>query len=69
MRSSLVMLLFVRSTASGLVQMPRVLVPIAQMGFVFTALLGFALYREPMTVRKGIGLAAALAALAAFAAS
>lgn len=46
-----------------------VLVPIAQMGFVFTALLGFALYREPMTVRKGIGLAAALAALAAFAAS
>jgi drug/metabolite transporter (DMT)-like permease len=41
-----------------------VVVPIAQMGFVVTALLGFAFLREPFTLRKGVGLAAALAALA-----
>jgi multidrug transporter EmrE-like cation transporter len=41
-----------------------VVVPIAQMGFVVTALLGFFFLREPFTVRKGVGLAAALAALA-----
>jgi transporter family protein len=41
-----------------------VVVPIAQMGFVVTALLGFLLLREPFTARKGAGLAAALAALA-----
>lgn len=41
-----------------------VVVPVAQMGFVVTALLGFLLLREPFTVRKGAGLAAALAALA-----
>jgi drug/metabolite transporter (DMT)-like permease len=38
-------------------------VPVAQMGFVVTALLGFVILREPFTVRKGMGLAAALAAL------
>ena len=41
-----------------------VIVPIAQMGFVVTALLGFLLLREPFTLRKGAGLLVALAALA-----
>ena len=40
-----------------------VVVPVAQMGFVVTALLGFLLLREPFTARKGAGLAAALVAL------
>lgn len=44
-----------------------VVVPIAQMGFVATALLGFLFMREPFTARKGAGLAAALAALASLA--
>lgn len=44
-----------------------VIVPIAQMGFVVTALLGFFLLREPFTLRKGAGLAAAIAALACLA--
>ena len=44
-----------------------VIVPIAQMGFVVTALLGFLLLREPFTLRKGAGLAAAVAALASLA--
>lgn len=41
-----------------------VIVPIAQMGFVVTALLGFFLLREPFSLRKGAGLIAALGALA-----
>jgi len=44
-----------------------VAVPIAQMGFVVTALLGFAFLREACTVRKLIGIAAALGALACLA--
>jgi drug/metabolite transporter (DMT)-like permease len=44
-----------------------VIVPIAQMGFVVTALLGFLLLREPFTLRKGAGLLAALGALACLA--
>src|SRR2546423_6432661 len=44
-----------------------VAVPIAQMGFVVPALLGFLFLREPFTARKGAGLAAALAALASLA--
>ncbi|MGB7542250.1 MAG: EamA family transporter [Burkholderiales bacterium] len=44
-----------------------VVVPIAQMGFVVTALLGFLFLREPFTARKGAGLIAALAALASLA--
>jgi drug/metabolite transporter (DMT)-like permease len=44
-----------------------VLIPIAQMGFVVTAALGIVVLREPMTARKGAGLAAALAALAVLA--
>jgi uncharacterized membrane protein len=44
-----------------------VVVPIAQMGFVVTALLGFLFLREPFTARKGVGLIAALAALASLA--
>ena len=46
-----------------------VLVPIAQMGFVVAALLGVFILRERVTVRKVIGLATALAALAALAGS
>jgi drug/metabolite transporter (DMT)-like permease len=44
-----------------------VVVPIAQMGFVVSALVGFAFLREPRTARKSAGLAAAVAALASFA--
>jgi drug/metabolite transporter (DMT)-like permease len=40
-----------------------VLVPIAQMGFVVSAALGILVLGEPMTARKGAGLAAALATL------
>lgn len=46
-----------------------VAVPIAQMGFVVTALLGFLALGEPFTARKGVGIAAALAALASLALS
>src|SRR6266699_2928022 len=41
--------------------------PVAQMGFVVTALLGFLFLREPFTARRCAGLAAALAALASLA--
>jgi len=44
-----------------------VVVPIAQMGFGVTALLGFLFLREPFTVRKGAGLVTALVALASLA--
>src|SRR5438094_3576743 len=44
-----------------------VVVPIAQMGFVVTALLGFLFLREPFSARKGAGITAALAALASLA--
>jgi len=40
-----------------------VLVPIAQMGFVVTATLGFVFLQEPFTLRKGAGLVFAFAAL------
>jgi uncharacterized membrane protein len=43
------------------------LVPVAQMGFVVSAVLGFLFLSEPFTLRKGAGLAAALAALASLA--
>lgn len=45
------------------------LVPIAQMGFIVAALLGIFILREAVTVRKAAGLAFALCALAALAAS
>lgn len=44
-----------------------VVVPIAQMGFVVTALLGFLFLREAFSLRKGAGIVAALAALASLA--
>ena len=44
-----------------------VLVPISQMGFVVTATVGVLFLREPLTLRKGAGLAFALAALACLA--
>jgi len=46
-----------------------VLVPIAQMGFVVTAVIGFTFLREPFSPRRGVGLIAALAALASLASS
>jgi uncharacterized membrane protein len=46
-----------------------VLVPVAQMSFVFTALLGAAMFRETLDVRKRLGLLVAAAALALFAVS
>ncbi len=58
-------LFLLRSVALG---EASVLVPIAQMGFIVAALLGIALLREPLTARKAVGLAAALAALAVLAA-
>ena len=53
-----------RGVASG---QASVLVPIAQMGFIVAALLGIFILREPVTVRKAIGLVSALAALAVLA--
>jgi drug/metabolite transporter (DMT)-like permease len=44
-----------------------ILVPVAQMGFVVTALLGTALFHETFTRRKAAGLVVALAALGALA--
>jgi drug/metabolite transporter (DMT)-like permease len=44
-----------------------VIAPVAQMGFVVTALLGFVVLREPLTRRRIAGLIAALLALASFA--
>jgi uncharacterized membrane protein len=46
-----------------------VLVPVAQMSFVFTAVIGAALFRERLDWRKRGGLAVAVAALALFAIS
>ncbi len=46
-----------------------VMVPIAQMGFVVTALAGFVFLREPFTARTAVGLLFALAALASLAMS
>jgi drug/metabolite transporter (DMT)-like permease len=54
----------------GLVLGPAsVLVPVAQMSFVFTALLGAALFHEPLDAKKYAGLAIAAAALVLFAVS
>jgi drug/metabolite transporter (DMT)-like permease len=44
-----------------------VVAPVAQMGFVVTALLGFVFLCEPFTGRKLAGLVAALGALISFA--
>lgn len=46
-----------------------VLVPVAQMSFVFTALFGAVMFREHLNNRKRLGLAVAAAALALFAVS
>lgn len=46
-----------------------VLVPVAQMGFVFTAIAGAVLFKETLTNRKRIGLAVAVVALGLFAVS
>ena len=43
------------------------MVPIAQMGLAVSAVLGFLFLREAFTVRKGLGLATSVAALACFA--
>jgi len=46
-----------------------VLVPVAQLSFVVTAGLGFVFLRETLTLRKGFGLAFAIAALVCLARS
>lgn len=54
----------------GLARGPAsVLVPVAQMSFVFTAVAGAVLFRERLSTRKRVGLAVALGALALFAIS
>ncbi len=54
----------------GLARGPAsVLVPVAQMSFVFTALFGAVIFREHLNNRKRLGLAVAVAALALFAVS
>lgn len=54
----------------GLARGPAsVLVPVAQMSFVFTAVVGAVLFRERLSTRKRVGLAVAAAALALFAVS
>jgi drug/metabolite transporter (DMT)-like permease len=56
--------------AHGLQRGPAsVLVPVAQMSFVFTAVLGASLFRESLDARKVIGLLVAAAALVLFAVS
>ena len=56
--------------AHGLALGPAsVLVPVAQMSFVFTALLGAAIFRERLDMRKCTGLVAAVIALVLFAVS
>ena len=54
----------------GLARGPAsVLVPVAQMSFVITALVGIAAFRERLDLRKGAGLAVAAVALVLFAVS
>jgi len=54
----------------GLARGPAsVLVPVAQLSFVFTALLGALMFGEPLNARKQAGLAVAVAALVLFAVS
>ena len=56
--------------AHGLALGPAsVLVPVAQLSFVFTALLGAAIFRERLDLRKCAGLVAAVIALVLFAVS
>jgi uncharacterized membrane protein len=57
-------ILLLRSVALG---QASVLVPITQMGFVIAALLGIVVLREPVSARKALGLAFAIAALATLA--
>jgi len=59
-------LFMLRSLAVG---EASIYVPVAQMGFVITAVVGILLLGEALTARKIAGLTAALAALALFAAS
>jgi drug/metabolite transporter (DMT)-like permease len=59
-------LALVRGIAAG---EASVVVPMAQMGFIVAALLGFVVLRERITARKTAGLAAAVAALAVLAMS
>jgi drug/metabolite transporter (DMT)-like permease len=63
---SFAFVLLLHGLASG---QASVLVPVAQMSFVFTALLGAAIFRETLDLRKRTGLLVAVAALALFAIS
>lgn len=67
-RAALVLALAFAFMVEGMARgQASVAVPIAQMGFVVTALLGFLFLRERFTPRKGAGIAVALAALACLA--
>jgi len=61
---ALAFVLMVEGMARG---QASVVVPIAQMGFLITALAGFVALGERFTARKGFGIAAAVAALASLA--
>ena len=61
---SLAFCLMVESLARG---EASVMVPVAQMGFVATSLIGFLFLREPFSLRKGTGVLVAIAALASLA--
>jgi uncharacterized membrane protein len=62
-RAAVVLVLAVAFMVEGMARADAsVVVPIAQMGFVVTAMLGFLFLREPLTGRKGAGLVTALAA-------
>jgi bacterial/archaeal transporter family protein len=57
-------ILLLRSVALG---QASVVVPITQRGFVIAALLGIVVLHEPISARKALGLAFAIAALATLA--
>jgi len=68
--AALVLLVAFVAMSHGLALGPAsVLVPVVQMSFVFTALLGAAMFRESLNMRKRLGLAVAATALALFAVS
>jgi uncharacterized membrane protein len=67
-RAALVLALGFAGMIEGIARgQASIAVPIAQMGFVVTALLGFVFLRETFSARKGLGIAAAVGALASLA--
>ncbi len=53
----------------GTASAPTVVVPIVQMGFVVTVVLGIVVMKEPLSRRRAVGLAAAAGTILLFAAS